>query len=324
MTLSNGQPTSFRLLTDEIPTRDRVEAMREIYGRTILKADLDPLDVDAFHVDMTVRSMPGLGIATGTCSQFRVHHSSQLIDGDELVLLVALSGGSVMRHRGREEMIGHGQTLLMTGAEVGLNVMHSGLKFVNVAFASKTLSPLIGELSALLMRPIPTDTGAMRLLVDYVSAIQDGGEQLTPELQQLAATHIADLAALAIGATRDAAEVANGRGVRAARLRAIKADVVANGGHRNLSAEDVAVRHRLSSRYVRKLFEGEGTSLTEFMLGQRLARAHKMLSNPLYLARAITDIAFEAGFNDLSYFNRAFRRRYGATPSEVRGSIAKS
>ncbi|MFC4844519.1 helix-turn-helix domain-containing protein [Bradyrhizobium sp. GCM10023182] len=29
-------------------------------------------------------------------------------------------------------------------------------------------------------------------------------------------------------------------------------------------------------------------------------------------------IAFECGYGDLSYFNRSFRQRYGATPSDIR------
>jgi AraC-like DNA-binding protein len=33
---------------------------------------------------------------------------------------------------------------------------------------------------------------------------------------------------------------------------------------------------------------------------------------------AIIDIAFTAGFGDVSHFNRMFRRRYGETPSDVR------
>jgi len=33
----------------------------------------------------------------------------------------------------------------------------------------------------------------------------------------------------------------------------------------------------------------------------------------------ISDIAFECGFNDLSYFNRCFRRRFGLTPTAARG-----
>jgi len=35
--------------------------------------------------------------------------------------------------------------------------------------------------------------------------------------------------------------------------------------------------------------------------------------------RRISDIAFDCGFNDLSYFNRSFRRRFGLTPSAARG-----
>jgi len=323
MTATMGPTASFRLMTDMVPERDRVEVMREIYGRTVLKVDLDPLGPT--HVDMKVRALPGLGIATGTCSEFRVHHSTPLIDSDDLILRVALEGASVMKHRGREEPVGNGQALMMSGEEVGLNVIQpGGLRFVNVSFSLKQLSPLIGDPAAALMQPLPTGGGAMRLLLDYVQSIQDAGDVLTPEAWHLATTHIFDLVALAMGATRDAAEIARGRGVRVARLRAIKADILAHGGHGELSAEDIASRHRLSTRYIRKLFESEGTSLSDFMLCQRLLRAHRMLGDRRHAGRSITAIAFEAGFNDLSYFNRAFRRRYDATPSDVRAAALKS
>jgi AraC-like DNA-binding protein len=42
------------------------------------------------------------------------------------------------------------------------------------------------------------------------------------------------------------------------------------------------------------------------------------LSDPLQMGRSISAIAYAAGFGDLSYFNRAFRRRFGATPSDIR------
>lgn len=317
MTAAREPSASFRLLTDAIPERDRVEVMREVYGRTVLKVDLDPLD--PARVDMRVRALPGLGIATGSCSAFRVHHSTQLIDGDDLILLAVKDGTSLMRHRGREEPVGNGYALMMSGEEVGLNLIQpGGMSFTNVSFSLKQLSPLIGDPAAVLMRPLPTDTGAMRLLIDYVHSVQEAGDGLSPEELHMATTHIFDLAALAVGGTKDAVEIARGRGARVARLRAIKADIAALGG--GLSADEVARRHRLSTRYVRKLFESDGTSLSEFTLRQRLLRAHRMLSDPRYAGRSITAIAFEAGFNDLSYFNRVFRRRYEATPSDIRAS----
>ena len=48
-----------------------------------------------------------------------------------------------------------------------------------------------------------------------------------------------------------------------------------------------------------------------------------MLIDPRYADRGISAVAYEAGFGDLSYFNRTFRRRYGATPSDVRAAAAR-
>ena len=49
-----------------------------------------------------------------------------------------------------------------------------------------------------------------------------------------------------------------------------------------------------------------------------------MLTDLRLAQRSISSVAFEVGFGDLSYFNRAFRRCYGATPSEVRRSAERN
>ena len=61
-------------------------------------------------------------------------------------------------------------------------------------------------------------------------------------------------------------------------------------------------------------------TFTDFVLSQRLARAYRMLSDPLRAGQKISTVAFDAGFGDLSYFNRVFRRRFGAAPSEVKAA----
>ena len=45
-----------------------------------------------------------------------------------------------------------------------------------------------------------------------------------------------------------------------------------------------------------------------------------MLTYRRCLHLAIIDIAFAAGFGDVSHFNRMFRRRFGDTPSDVRAA----
>jgi AraC-like DNA-binding protein len=54
------------------------------------------------------------------------------------------------------------------------------------------------------------------------------------------------------------------------------------------------------------------------VLERRLAAARRMLTDPRQAYRSITSVAFDVGFADLSYFNRTFRRRYAATPTEAR------
>jgi AraC-like DNA-binding protein len=55
-----------------------------------------------------------------------------------------------------------------------------------------------------------------------------------------------------------------------------------------------------------------------FVLDARLDLAHRWLREPQATARTVSAIAHDAGFGDVSYFNRTFRTRYGRTPSEVR------
>jgi AraC-like DNA-binding protein len=56
------------------------------------------------------------------------------------------------------------------------------------------------------------------------------------------------------------------------------------------------------------------------LLEQRLVRVQRMLLDSRLAARTISDIALEAGFGDLSHFNRAFCRRFGESPSDVRAA----
>jgi AraC-like DNA-binding protein len=151
--------------------------------------------------------------------------------------------------------------------------------------------------------------------------LQDRGTQWSVEMERAIATHIYDLVALAVGTTRDIAEQVKLRGVRAARLEGIKRIVLKHLGNRNLSVTQVAAAQRVTPRYVQMLFESEGTTFSAFVLGERLAFAHHMLSDPRYSGRPIGTIALDAGFGDLSYFNRVFRRTYGGTPTDVRNRV---
>ena len=84
--------------------------------------------------------------------------------------------------------------------------------------------------------------------------------------------------------------------------------------------EAVAARQGVTPRSIQRLFEREGSTFSSFKLEHQLACARRMLSSRQYAGWTIGAVAFAAGFGDLSYFNRSFRRAFGATPSDIRAA----
>src|SRR5260221_1138441 len=85
-------------------------------------------------------------------------------------------------------------------------------------------------------------------MTHYIGILQEAGTFAVPKLRRQAVIHIHDLIALAIGATRDAAEIAKSRGAPAARLRAIKEDIANRLDQPGLSVAIIAARHRIKPR----------------------------------------------------------------------------
>jgi AraC-like DNA-binding protein len=79
----------------------------------------------------------------------------------------------------------------------------------------------------------------------------------------------------------------------------------------------------MSVRYVQLLFERSGATFSSFLMEQRLLATYRRLTNALLRAATVTQIATDCGFADLSTFNRAFRRRFGATPSDIRAEVLR-
>ncbi len=308
-----------RFATSELPERDRLPWLREVIGRKIVKLDIEP--APDHELDAKLCLVPDIRAALACCvSPSRCSRTNEMVaDGnDDLSLLVNLQGRCKVSQRDREVHLDAGDAAIFSHAEPG-TITHGPTRLRSVVIPRAALASLVADLDDAPARLVPRDNEALRLLVTYLDSIQSLA-LAGPELLQLIGTHIDDLAALAIGATRDGAAIAAGRGMRAARLKAINDDIRANLCNHDLTVAAVALRQRITPRYIHKLFEFEGISFSQYVLGARLARAHRMLTDPRQASETISAIAYRTGFGDLSHFNRAFRRRYSASPSEVRAA----
>ena len=327
---------TFRFSTAGLPEPARAQAVRYLHQRerTMLPAGLEPIEPlvplpdRPLHVDVIKRTLPGLAVVSGTlsgvCHAPRPKGAAGQGEGD-LLLAVNVWGCSLARQHDTELSLRDGDALFWTRSLAGIGIMRfTPARFLGCRVARAEVAALLGRLNDTPMCFVPRDTEALQLLVTYARGIAESVPLATPELQRLAVSHMHDLMAAIVAATRGGQAIAEGRGIAAARLRATMIDIRAHLGDGDLSVAEVAQRQRMTPRYVHKLFENEGFTFSSFVRDQRLACAHRMLSNPRLGDRTIGSIAFDVGFGDLSYFNRTFRRRYGATPGEVRHSALKA
>ncbi|MGV7211914.1 AraC family transcriptional regulator [Bradyrhizobium sp. UFLA05-112] len=306
--------------TDAFPARQRLSMWREIYGRNIANVDIETISDQPFHASVTFQGLPGVGLVSGSRSPAHYHvtrqHLARARDGFALSML--MSGAATTQQLGREIIGRPGSASVISGTDPSANTMHSFGSFITIVLPRPEVSALVPDLGAAYARQIPAENGALLLLIRYVQTLYENGPLDDVGLAKVAANHIVDLAALAIGANADAAHEAQQRGVAAARLQSIKAEIRKHLGDGDLSVAALALRHGVTPRYVQKLFERDGTTFSEFLLARRLERGLQMLRDPAFASHTISAIAFECGFSDISYFNRTFRRAFGATPSDIR------
>jgi AraC-like DNA-binding protein len=304
--------------SDDVRKRDRLAFVREVYGRTIVKHDIEPHPDSPFHWQSVTRSLPGFGLALTTCSGVHTERTHAQIDSDNIVLNITLAGKRIVRQYGREAVVDAGALAVTRSRDIASCDCDPGSRLMNIRIPASALAPIVTDLDAAMVRLIPATTEPLQLLLQYAEILSTTGALDRAGTRHLVVMHVHDLVALTLVASRDAAEIAKGRGVPAARLHAIKADIAKRLDRRDLTIDAIARLHRVTPRHVRRLFGNEGLTFSEFVLGERLTEAYRILTDPRFIGRPISDIAFTAGFGDLSYFNRTFRRRYGASPSDVR------
>jgi AraC-like DNA-binding protein len=238
--------------------------------------------------------------------------------GDYLIGKMLNGVSSLLKQQGREAVRGAGQTMLYTNTEP-LDAWHeSAVAFRGASVPRKLLAERVAGFEDLLIQPL-APSPALVHLERYLSTLINEEAGADPALEQHIGAHLLDLIALTLGATGDSAELARMRGLRAARFREIVKEIKEGFSDPAFSAESVSRRLGVSPRYIRDVLQESGVGFTERVLELRLQQARTVLASSRSDRLKISEIALTCGFNEVSYFNRCFRRRFGASPTQLRG-----
>jgi AraC family transcriptional regulator, positive regulator of tynA and feaB len=168
------------------------------------------------------------------------------------------------------------------------------------------------------VRQIPRD-GVGALLHRFSIELAKAAQQLSPSAAPQVGGMYLDLLALALRATPANSGSARTT-LRQALFASVCADIKLRLADPMLNVRSVAAHAGVAPRTLQTWFYEQGTSFTEYVLEQRLNLAERQLISSANAT--VSEIAYAAGFGDLSYFSRCFRRRFGMTPSERRVASA--
>jgi AraC-like DNA-binding protein len=87
----------------------------------------------------------------------------------------------------------------------------------------------------------------------------------------------------------------------------------------NLCAKWLATRIGVSIRTLQQDFQGVGVTCTTVIRDKRLRYAREKIERIKTMrgGQTIAEVAYAAGFNDISYFNRSFRELFDCAPTDL-------
>jgi AraC-like DNA-binding protein len=307
------------MLPQDLSDRQRFIRFAELFEHFSNTGELDPASdvpfratMNSIHVGTTM-----LGRCDGSFVTVRREKRQVIETGDDRFCLARNTGDrtSQVIHRGREFTMRPGSIVLLKLDEPFFAADGASHKrFTNVHLPVDTLRAMVPDVDDLVGRELEPG-GALSLAMDYSDLLLHH-PAAADEAGMAIAAHLLDLAAIGLGARSDTAVAARRRGLRAVRLKAVLSVLEMRFHEPDFSAQKLAAAVGLSERYVNELLFEAGASFTTRLNELRLRKAADLLA---HREGRISDIAFACGFNDLSYFNRCFRRRFGLTPTAARG-----
>ncbi|MFI1582899.1 helix-turn-helix domain-containing protein [Embleya sp. NPDC020630] len=236
-------------------------------------------------------------------------------DTDTIMVVVPISGSIAVTTDDGDDVLSTGALLVVDGRRPPTFTSVGACEPALVAFARGLLTepdPAIRRASG---RVLDAERGTAALVSSaVVSLCRTSGSDHVP-LDRMS-HHVADLVSTLIAELAESPQPA-----RADELMAdIRWYVNCHLGDPGLSPERIAAAHYVSVRYLHKLFEGEGITLTRWIQRRRLYECRRELGRTGRNTVKVATVAQRWGFANPAHFSRAFRAAFGVSPRDWRES----
>lgn len=275
-----------------------------------------------FQGDLQVARLGDVRIGTIAAAPHTVTRSPRLIRSDDTELYkvaLVVDGYARIDQDGRGTELGPSELVVYDTTRPYELTFAGNNRLIVVGVPRSMLRAPRGLTGSMTARRLTTTAGTGRLVGSFLRNVESDLTDLSrgdhPGGHRLAAV-LADLLDLTLGEIGAQPEV-----LPVPVLDRILAYCAANLTDPGLSPASIAAAHRISPRYLNKLFAGIGETPAAYLRRMRLDAVRRTLADPGYAAVPISTIAAQYGLADPPNFIRMFRAAYGCTPGQYRASL---
>ncbi|MER5173743.1 MULTISPECIES: helix-turn-helix domain-containing protein [Thioclava] len=232
---------------------------------------------------------------------------------DDFFAVAMLSGRTMLVQNGHETWARPGDIYLYSSARPYQHHSDADYRCVSLRIPRALAQARLTQLDDITGRVLKGDTPYGRILSSLIveaSEISAQGDR--EQALQGFSTSVLDMMTAAIGASFGAESCGSRNQRLLSRIQHYMRDNLADSG---LGLAEIATAQNVSMRTLARLFTEAGTTPMAWLQSQRLACAYAALNERR--VESVSEAAFAYGFNDSSYFGKAFKKTYGITPKTL-------
>lgn len=320
---SRSKIPATRFTTEHIEPHKRFDAWRNSIG-VFLDVRLPSTGASAFEAKAEGYLLDDVFLSRCRASAQKFDRPEVKIARDSIdhYMIQLVLGGRIDMDHGEQHLVAPTGGLIAFDLSDVMDTFNSDFDVLSIIVPRRRLAPLLANPDGQQGAQVDPETGSGKLLANFLVTLFSVAPTLSQAEASLAARSLLDLVALAFNGvalrTGDLPELA-----QQAELMRVQNFIKERLPLPQLEPTFVAEGVGMSRAQLYRLFAPIG-GVAEYIREQRLRRCLADLLSARNTHRQIADIAYSWGFHDPVYFAKAFKSRFGRTPSEAREAALSS
>jgi AraC family transcriptional activator of tynA and feaB len=273
---------------------------------------------EQFRAGLAIRQIGALTLIKACANEaFHCRGQATLMSGEHGHFLLQLqeTGGTAYTHEGRFALCPAQSLILMDARRPIVGEQFGSADALIVKVPIRMIKSILPRAEDYCSRPIDATVGSARILATMLDGLWTCSSTLSELDHHVLPRALAQLTEAVFyeqGSYEHDATVQ-----KTLQFERLTRTVRANIHDDSLSAQSLSRMLNISRSTLYGVTRVAGTTVERMIIDARLAYVAGKLDGP-HCTTSLTELAFAAGFRDLSHFSRRFKEKYGVTPAKYR------